>query len=125
MTDEETVRDFLEALAADDVPGCLALVTDDLAWHNTGLPTLRGRRATGALQAMSMGGVGFAVDIHTLRRDGDRVLTVRTDHLLLGPVRQSFPVTGWFTLRGGLIADWDDHFSWVRLLAGTRLRLSR
>ena len=73
---------------------------------------------------MSKRGVGFAVDIHTLQPDGDRILTERTDHLLFGPVRQSFPVTGWFTLRDGRIADWDDHFSWVKLLLGTRLSRS-
>ena len=120
---EQVVRDFLDALAAADAPGALALVTDDLQWRHTRLPTLRGTRATGALKGMSRAGVTFAVDLHEVRDDGDRVYTRRTDHLGIGPVRQSFPVTGWFTLRDGRISIWDDHFSWVRLLGGTRLRL--
>lgn len=121
-SDAEVVRSFLLALAEGDATTALGLVTDDLEWRNTGLPALRGKRALDALKGMERFRIGFGVDIHDLTMDGARVLTRRTDHLYLGPVKQSFPVTGWFTLRDDKIAIWDDHFNWLKLLGGTRLR---
>lgn len=105
------VTTFLDAVAAGDARGALALVDPDLEWRNSGLPTLRGRRATGALMSMEKRGIGFGYSMHAAAAQGDTVLTDRTDWLTVGRWRSEFWVRGTFTLRDGRILVWDDAFS--------------
>lgn len=121
LTPTETVRAFLEALQAGDSTTALALVDPEIEWRNTGLPTLRGRRATGSLKTMEKRGIGFAVAIHQIAADGPVVLTDRTDVIVYGPVSTAFWVCGTFEVRDGLIVVWDDHFSLGSFVGGFRL----
>ncbi|MCX6399331.1 MAG: nuclear transport factor 2 family protein [Propionibacteriales bacterium] len=125
MTDAMTtaniavVRDFLEALAVPDSDRALALLSPDVEWRNTGLPTFRGKRVFAMVRDMERRGLGFGVDIHAIAAGEDgRVLTDRTDHLWKGPVKTGFWVRGTFTVRDGLITVWDDAFSLTNLLLG-------
>lgn len=121
MTDANVavVRDFLEALAVPDSDRALALLSPDVEWRNTGLPTLRGKRVFGTLRDMERRGVGFGVEIHGIAAGEDGlVLTDRTDYLWKGPVKTGFWVRGTFTVREGLITVWDDAFSLANLLVG-------
>lgn len=121
MTDANVavVRDFLEALAVPDSDRALALLSPDVEWRNTGLPTLRGKRVFGALRDMERRGVGFGVEIHGIAAgEAGLVLTDRTDYLWKGPVKTGFWVRGTFTVRDGLITVWDDAFSLTNLLLG-------
>ena len=90
------VTTFLDALAAGDSRRALDLLDVDIEWRNTGLPTLRGRRATGALIGMEKRGVGFGYTMHAAAAEGDVVLTDRTDWLTLGRWRSEFWVRGTF-----------------------------
>ncbi len=121
LTPTETVRTFLEALQDGDSAAALTLVDPGLEWRNTGLPTLRGRRATGSLKAMEKRGIGFAVAIHQIAADGPVVLTDRTDVIRYGPVSTAFWVCGTFEVHDGLITVWDDHFSMGSFVGGFRL----
>ena len=115
------VTTFLDALAAGDSRTAVDLLDPDVEWRNTGLPTLRGRRATGALLGMEKRGVGFGYEMHAVAvsADGDSVLTDRTDWITLGRLRSEFWVRGTFTLRDGKILVWDDAFSMGGFAAGT------
>ena len=112
------VREFLEALAEPDTELATSLLSPDIEWLNTGLPTFRGSRVHGMLRDMERRNVGFDVEIHHIAADGDVVLTDRTDILMKGRVRTAFWVCGTFTVRDGVIVRWDDHFSTGNLLKG-------
>ena len=112
------VRDFLTALAEPDTERATSLLSPDIVWLNTGLPTFRGSRVHGMLRDMERRNVGFDVEIHHVAADGEIVLTDRTDVLVFGPVRTAFWVCGTFTVRDGVIVRWDDHFSTGNLLKG-------
>jgi len=120
MTDDNVavVREFLEALAAPDTKLATSLLSPDVEWRNTGLPTFRGKRVHGMLRDMDRRRIGFDVTIHAIAGDGDTVLTDRTDYLQLGPLRTGFWVCGTFTVKQGLITKWDDHFSMGGFLKG-------
>lgn len=115
----DVVVRFLDALAAGDSRTAVDLLDVDLEWRNTGLPTLRGRRATGALLGMEKRGLGFGYAMHAVAADGDTVLTDRTDWLTIGRWRTEFWVRGTFTLRHGKILVWDDAFSMGGFAAGS------
>ena len=119
MTDNiAIVREFLTALAQPDTERATSLLSPDVVWLNTGLPTFRGRRVHEMLRDMERRRVGFGVEIHHIAADGDVVLTDRTDVLTFGKVRTAFRVCGTFTVQNGHIVRWDDHFSTGSLLKG-------
>lgn len=124
----DVVRSCLEALQArqpGDVETALGLLDPDVEWRNSGLPTLRGRRAHEALLSMSRHGIGFEVRIHHLAADGPVVLTDRTDVLTYRRFRTAFWVCGTFEVRAGRIVLWDDHFSTTNFLASSLTGLVR
>jgi limonene-1,2-epoxide hydrolase len=113
------VRGFLEALAADDLDGALALLAEDAVWINVSLPVVRGRRAIERICRLSLrAGGGFRVHFHAIAAEGDVVLTERTDALTLGRFEQRFWVMGRFEVRDGRIAVWRDSFDWADLTVG-------
>ena len=114
------VRRFLDALTAKDADTASALVSDDIAWHNSGLPTIRGRkRFEAALKSMSGPSFSVEIRIHHLAADGDIVLTERTDVLGVGPVATAFWVCGRFEVHDGRITVWDDKYSLGDVLRGS------
>ncbi|MCW2812868.1 MAG: limA 1 [Nocardioides sp.] len=119
------VRTCLEALQAADTTAALDLLDPRLEWRNSGLPTLRGRRAHAAFSSLERAGIGFEVVFHHLAVDGEVVLTERTDVLVVGGVRTEFWVCGTFIVREGRIVLWDDHFSMRNVLAGAATGLLR
>ena len=119
------VTTFLDALAAGDSRSALELLDVDIEWRNTGLPTLRGRRATGALVGMEKRGVGFGYTMHAAAGEGDVVLTDRTDWLSIGRWRSELWVRGTVTVRRGKIAVWDDAFSMGGFASSSALGLVR
>jgi limonene-1,2-epoxide hydrolase len=120
MTDAGTVvRSCLDALEAGDSATALALLDPDVEWRNSGLPTLRGRRAHRALLDMAKRGIGFEVRFHHLAVDGQVVLTDRTDVLTYRRFRMEFWVCGTFEVREGRIVVWDDHFSMTNFVGAS------
>lgn len=119
-TAETVVRDFLRAMEDGDADRALALVADDLVYTNVSLPTLRGRSRLERLARPLLGADWFDFEayMHTVAVDGDRVLTERTDVIVLGRVRAQFWVYGRFEVRDGRIAVWRDSFDWADITVG-------
>lgn len=115
---DSVVRECLQLLADGDGRAAVALLDPEVEWKNTGLPTLRGKRAHGAFLSMEQRGIGFDVEMHHLAVDGDVVLTDRTDTLAYGRFRTSFWVCGTFRVRESRIVLWDDHFSMGNVTLG-------
>jgi limonene-1,2-epoxide hydrolase len=116
-----TVEEFLTLLEQQQAEAACALLSPDVEWRNTGMPTFRGAKVAGMLRDMERRSIGFRVDLHHVAANGDVVLTERTDHLTYRRVHTSFWVCGTFRVEEGLITLWDDHFSPGNLLlAGVR-----
>ena len=105
------VSSFLTLLEQHRAGEAIALLSPDVEWHNTSMPTFRGPRVAGMLRDMERRGVGFRVDLHAIAADGDVVLTDRTDHLSYGRWTSSFWVCGTFVIDEGRIRVWNDRFS--------------
>ena len=110
------VRRFFTLLEQNDAESAVALLSPDVVWRNTGLPTVRGRRVGAMLRDMERRRIGFRVDLHHVAADGPVVLTERTDYLSYRRWETGFWVCGTFEVRDGLITLWDDHFSMGNLL---------
>ncbi len=117
----DVVERFWIALQTGDPRGATALLSDDVVWRNTGLPTLRGRRVGAALTALDRRGVAVEVVMHHIAETGDVVLTDRTDTIRAGAFASSFPVQGTFEVRDGKIVLWEDHFTWGSVTRATAL----
>jgi limonene-1,2-epoxide hydrolase len=104
-----TVETFLYALQDEDFETVESLVSEDLVWHNVGLPIIRGRARIMKILRLGQGRAGFEVKIHRIAAEGNAVLTERTDALIVGPLRLQFWVCGTFELQDGRISVWRDY----------------
>ena len=122
------VRRFLDALAAGDGESAVALLTDDVWWHNVGLPVIRGRRRVAAALASMYRRCDLDVRTHHLAVQAPTdptdpaaptvVLTERTDVLHRGRLACRFWVCGRFEVRDGLICGWKDYYALGDMAAG-------
>jgi limonene-1,2-epoxide hydrolase len=120
MTDPAAVvRRFLDLLDARRADEAVDLLSADVVWRNTGLPTVRGRRVAAMLRDMERRRIGFEARIRHIAADGDVVLTERTDVLRYKRWQSSFWVCGTFEVRDGRIVLWDDHFSMGSLVVAS------
>ncbi len=119
-TNETVVREFLLSMESEDVAKQRELLSPDIEWRNTGLPTVRGSRVTAMLARMPKARIGFGVEFRAVTSEGDQVVTDRTDYLTFGPVRMAIDIEGHFTVRDGKITVWDDRFGWLQSLTSTR-----
>ena len=114
-----TVTTFLDALGRLDVDAALALLADDVVYHNVSLPRAHGKAAVGKqLGLLTRYCTGFEAINHRIVGDGDTVLTERTDVIEIGRVRSEFWVCGTFEIRDGKIVLWRDYFDWANIVAG-------
>ena len=116
---EDVVRRFLALLEEGRADEAVDLLTPDVVWKNTGMPTFTGRKVTGMLRDMERRRIGFRVDMHHIASNGPIVLTDRTDYLTYKRWETAFWVCGTFEVRDGRIALWDDHFSMGNLVAAS------
>lgn len=117
---EQVVREFLSRLEDEGIRGAVELMSDDIEWRNTGLPTVRGRRRVARLiRMLDDSPVEFTAELHQVAVTGSVVLTERTDTVRLGRWRARFGVRGTFEVADGLIRVWDDAFSWGALWRGS------
>ena len=120
MTAEATVvTTFLDLLEARQGDAAIALLSPDVEWRNTGMPTFRGKKVVGMLRDMEKRGITFRVDMNHIAGNGPVVLTDRIDYLGYRRWESSFWVCGTFEVHDGLITLWDDHFSMGNLVAGS------
>jgi limonene-1,2-epoxide hydrolase len=121
-TDVDNIRaveTFLYALQDEDFDTADSLLSDNAAWQNVGLPTIRGRERIIRLMRRGEGRFGFEVKIHRIAGEGHAVLTERTDAMVLGPVRLQFWVCGVFEVHAGRITLWRDYFDYWAFVKAT------
>ncbi|MGV8875715.1 MAG: limonene-1,2-epoxide hydrolase family protein [Rhodococcus sp. (in: high G+C Gram-positive bacteria)] len=107
----EIVEDMLYAVKNRDTERAMALLHDEIVWHNVGLPKVRGSSNVGwFMRALAKPAYGFDVEIHNIAADGHVVLTERTDALIWRRLRIEFWVCGTFEMRDGTVVVWRDHF---------------
>lgn len=120
MNDSEAVvRRFLALVEAGQAAAAVELLTPDVVWKNTGMPTFRGKKVAGMLRDMEKRNIGLKVDLHHIASTGDIVLTDRTDYLSYKRWESKFWVCGTFEVRDGRIALWDDHFAMGNFVAAS------
>jgi limonene-1,2-epoxide hydrolase len=111
MTPLETVHAFLEAAEKRDYDTALALVTDDVEYHNIPLPAVYGPQGVkDTLEMLLSTCEGFEVIVHHEVANGDVVMNERTDRFLQNGTWAELPVAGVFVVRGGKVAIWHDYF---------------
>ena len=113
------VETFFELLRTEHAEDAVDLLTEDVVWRNTGLPTVRGRRVGAMLRDMQRRNVGFEAITHKIAADGGTVLTERTDVLRYRRWESRFWVCGTFEVVEGRIALWDDHFAMGNFLGAS------
>lgn len=113
------VERFFELLHTQQADAAVELLTEDVVWRNTKMPTFRGRKVGGMLRDMERRGVGFEAITHKIAAEGGTVLTERTDVLAYGRWEARFWVCGTFEVVDGRIALWDDHFSMASFLGAS------
>jgi len=117
--DVAVVNRFFDLFKTHQAEEAVALLSPDIEWRNTGMPTIRGRKVGGMLLDMKRRGIGFRVDMHHIAASGGIVLTERTDYLAYRRWECAFLVCGTLAVQDGRITLWDDHFSPGNLLAAS------
>lgn len=113
------VKSLFAALEHNDAVTAQSLVADDIAWLNTGLPTVRGRGVRRILNALPKARVGFAAQDFDFTDNGDgSVRFDRRDTLRWGPLSTTFFVSGTFEVRDGLVSRWDDRYRMGEVVGG-------
>jgi limonene-1,2-epoxide hydrolase len=107
----EIVHTFLDAAEKRDYDTALALVTDDVEYHNIPIPPAYGPQGVkDTLEALLSMCQDFEVVIHREVAQGDIVMNERTDRFLHDGKWAELPVAGVFVVRDGRIAIWHDYF---------------
>lgn len=111
MKPTEVVRAFLDAAENRDYDAALALVTDDIEYHNIPMPPVYGPQGVkDTLEMLLSMCQGFEVVVHREVASGDTVMNERTDRFLHNGQWADLPVAGVFVIRDGKIAIWHDYF---------------
>ena len=107
----DTVNTFLKAAEQRDYEAALALVTDDVEYHNIPLPPVYGPQGVrDTLEMLLATCQGFEVIVHNEVANGDVVMNERTDRFLQNGRWAELPVAGVFVVRDDRIASWHDYF---------------
>jgi uncharacterized protein len=99
---EAVVRRHVNAFNERDLDALMAGFTDDAVWV-TGTSVARGREELTELFAGAMDGLLPTLAIHDLLAGGDRAACQMTETLTVAGEEQSFPIAGFYRLRGRLI----------------------
>ena len=114
----EVVQAFIAALERLDFDGALLLAAPDIQWVNVPWKTASNKeRFEKMLLGMFKETTRFEVQFLDIHERGDGVVyTDRVDIVEGGGVSMSLPVQGEFRVKDGLITEWVDRFSWLRVL---------
>jgi limonene-1,2-epoxide hydrolase len=111
MTPLEIVNAFMAAAAKRDYDAALALLTDDVEYHNIPLEPVYGPAAVKeTIESLLASGSDADWVVHREVAQGDTVMNERTDRFLQGDKWLELPVAGVFVIRDGKIALWHDYF---------------
>ncbi len=110
MGAQQVVEAFITAWNERDYEQVIAMLTDDIEYHNIPMPILNGKEAVRSF----LDALGDPDEINWqllhIAVQGSVVLTERTDNFSYGDKQISLPVMGTFEVRGGKIAKWRDYF---------------
>jgi len=110
MSNTRVVLDFIDAWNRMDWDRVIALLADDVVYHNIPMEKLEGKAAATAF-IMGMQPEGVQWDVISIAENGNKVLTERVDAFdLPGGKKIALPVMGTFEVEGGLIKAWRDYF---------------
>ena len=114
----EVVEAFISALERLDYDAAIALVADDIRWVN--YPIVSARNKAGfekTLRAMFKDATHFEVRYRDIHERGNGVVyTDRIDIFEGGGLSMTLPVRGELRVRDGLVVEWVDRFSWLKLI---------
>ena len=115
---QEVVWEFLSALERLDFDGAFALAAPDIRWVNVPWKTATNKeRFEKMLLGMFKETTRFEVQFFDIHERGDGVVyTDRVDIIEGGGVSMSLPVQGEFRVKDGLVTEWVDRFSWLKVL---------
>lgn len=117
--DIHVVKALFAALTDGDNATAQTLLADDVAWLNTGLPTVKGKGVRRVLAALPKVRMRFnATDYDFTDLGGGSVRFDRRDTLAWGPLSSTFFVSGTFRVRDGKVARWDDRYRMGEVLGG-------
>jgi limonene-1,2-epoxide hydrolase len=118
-TPQEVVETFISALERLDFDGALSLAAPDIRWINVPWKTATNKeRFEKMLLAMFKETSRFEVQFFDIHERGDGVVyTDRVDIIEGGGVSMRLPVQGEFRVKDGLVTEWVDRFSWVKVIA--------
>jgi limonene-1,2-epoxide hydrolase len=111
MSNEDIVREFIEAWSRLDPKELASYFTEDGVYHNMPMAPVSGRENVEKMIA------GFTASwtqtewetLHLVGR-GDVVIAERMDRTKVGPKSVDLPCTGVFELEDGKIKTWRDYF---------------
>lgn len=119
MDAEAVVLAFVAAQERMDLDASVALMTEDVVYHNIPLKPVTGRQAVrDYLAQWPMDSCVW--EMRNIAVRGNVVLTERIDRFTNGADRITIPVMGAFEIEGGLIAHWRDYFDMKALKPAAR-----
>ncbi|MBL8268596.1 limonene-1,2-epoxide hydrolase family protein [Steroidobacter sp.] len=104
------VHDFVAAWNSNDMSRVLALMDEDVFYHNIPVAPLVGRRAVSDYLGSKGGFDWINWQLLNIAVDGHKVLTERVDDFSIGGVAVSLPIMGTFEVHDGKIKAWRDYF---------------
>jgi limonene-1,2-epoxide hydrolase len=111
MTPQQIVEAFIDAWNRQDIDGAVALMAEDIVWHNIPMEPALGIAGFRAMMAQFPPSDGIEFVTHHIAANGNVVLTERTDKFLIGGKWRAIRVMGTFELNAaGKIAHWRDYF---------------
>jgi limonene-1,2-epoxide hydrolase len=110
MSNTQIVLDFIDGWNRLDWDAVIALLAEDVIYHNIPMEKVIGRDATAAVIA-GMQAESMDWEVISIAENGNKVLTERVDNIgLPGGKNISLPVMGTFEIENGLIKAWRDYF---------------
>jgi limonene-1,2-epoxide hydrolase len=102
--------EFIAAWNANDMNRVLALMDENVRYHNMPVAPLDGKAAVAEYLASKGGFDWIDWKLLSIAVNGERVLTERVDDFSIGGVKVSLPIMGVFEIRNGKIVAWRDYF---------------
>ena len=124
---QEVVEAFVSALERLDFDEALSLSAPDIRWINVAWKTATNREQLGtALRRMFKDATRFEAKYLDIHERGDGIVyTDRIDTFEARGMSLKLPVQGEFRVKDGLITEWVDRFSWVKLIGDIGRSLPR
>lgn len=110
-SNEQVIRDFIDAWPRLDVQEIVGFFAEDGVYHNMMLDPVKGREAlTGFIGGFVNGWSDVKWDLLNISSSGNIVFAERVDRMKVGGNQVALPCCGVFEMEGGKIKVWRDYF---------------